>query len=93
MNWQHCGHHTFFPSHSYEKYYQGIRRSWRFGRVGNVYSDIIGTAGGMSILKNIRRKDEEAKNMFKNMILHMKNELSIDRNSHIERKITLPNWI
>ena len=30
LNYQHCNHVTFFPSHSFEQYYQGVRRCWRF---------------------------------------------------------------
>lgn len=26
LNFQHCNHMTFFPSHSFEQYYQGVRR-------------------------------------------------------------------
>ena len=29
LNFQHCAHVTMFPSHSFEQYYQGIRRCWR----------------------------------------------------------------
>jgi hypothetical protein len=29
LNYQHCNHVTFFPSHSFEQYYQGVRRCWR----------------------------------------------------------------
>jgi hypothetical protein len=93
MNWQHCGHQTYFPSHSYERYYQGVRRSWRFGRKEPVYIDIIGTDGGMAILKNIRRKNEDAKVMFAKMVEHMKNELKIERRNHINNQINLPKWI
>lgn len=93
MNWQHCGHQTYFPSHSYERYYQGVRRSWRFGRKDPVTIDIIGTDGGMAILKNIRRKNEDAKVMFEKMVQHMKNELKIERKNHINNQITLPKWI
>ncbi len=32
LNWQHCNHMTYFPSHSYEQYYQCIRRCYRFGQ-------------------------------------------------------------
>jgi hypothetical protein len=32
LNFQHCNHMTFFPSHSFEQYYQGVRRCWRFGQ-------------------------------------------------------------
>ena len=32
LNWQHCNHTVFFPTWSYEQYYQAIRRFWRFGQ-------------------------------------------------------------
>lgn len=32
LNWQHCNHTVFFPTYSYEQYYQAIRRFWRFGQ-------------------------------------------------------------
>ena len=32
LNWQHCNHSVFFPTWSYEQYYQAIRRFWRFGQ-------------------------------------------------------------
>lgn len=93
MNWQHCGHQTFFPNHSYERYYQGVRRSWRYGRKDKVHIDIIGTEGGVAVLKNIRRKNEDATRMFSKMVEHMKNELKIKPKIHTNNNITLPNWI
>ena len=30
LNWQHCNHSVFFPTWSYEQYYQAIRIFWRF---------------------------------------------------------------
>ena len=32
LNWQHCNHTVYFPTFSYEQYYQAIRRFWRFGQ-------------------------------------------------------------
>lgn len=93
LNWQHCGHQTFFPSHSYERYYQGVRRSWRFGRKDPVHIDIIGTEGGLAILKNIRRKTEEANIMFAKFVEHMRNELKIKPKEHTNNSITLPKWL
>ena len=34
MNYQRCGHMTYFPTYSYEQVYQGVRRCWRYGREG-----------------------------------------------------------
>jgi hypothetical protein len=44
LNLQRCAHTTFFPSHSYEQYYQGVRRCWRFGQERPVVVDIVSTA-------------------------------------------------
>jgi len=38
LNWQHCNHSVFFPTWSYEQYYQAIRRFWRFGQTSEVNS-------------------------------------------------------
>src|SRR6056297_1311270 len=32
LNYQHCNHMTYFPTHSYEAYYQASRRLLRFGQ-------------------------------------------------------------
>ena len=45
LNWQHCHHMTFFPSHSFEQFYQGCRRCWRFGQKDEVFVDMITTEG------------------------------------------------
>jgi hypothetical protein len=46
LNWQHCHRMTYFPSHSYEQYYQAVRRSWRFGQSSRSLVDLITTEGG-----------------------------------------------
>src|SRR5690606_41494381 len=60
LNWQHANHMTFFPSHSYEQYYQAVRRMWRFGQQRPVTVDIIETEGEARIQENLRRKSEAA---------------------------------
>jgi len=41
LNWQHCNHTVYFPTFSYEQYYQSIRRFWRFGQTKPVTVDSI----------------------------------------------------
>lgn len=93
LNWQHCNHMTFFPSHSYEQYYQGVRRCWRFGQDKPVVVDIVTTEGEMGVYNNIKRKSEDADNMFKQMVQLMNNEMKIKPKNHNNTKITLPDWI
>ena len=50
LNWQHCGHTVYFPTFSYEQYYQAIRRFWRYGRTEKVIADIVHTDGQKRII-------------------------------------------
>ena len=93
LNWQHCNHMTFFPSHSYEQYYQGVRRSWRFGQKEKVHIDIITTEGEMGVYENIKRKSVDAARMFDKMIENINNELKIKPKTHINKQINLPQWL
>jgi hypothetical protein len=93
LNWQHCNHMTFFPSHSYEQYYQGVRRAWRFGQKKEVHIDIITTEGEMGVYENIKRKSIDAAKMFDKMIENINNELKIKPKNHINKPIKLPTWI
>jgi len=93
LNWQHCNHMVFYPSHSYEQYYQGVRRCWRFGQKRNVYVDIIATYGEAGIMNNIQRKSKDAEVMFENLIKNMNNELKIEDKYNDIKKTNIPKWI
>jgi hypothetical protein len=93
LNWQHCNHMTFFPSHSYEQYYQGVRRCHRYGQKRQVYIDIVTTEGELGVYNNIKRKSEDASRMFAELVNHMKNELKLNKNEHIANQINLPTWM
>lgn len=93
LNWQHCNHTVFYPSHSYERYYQGVRRFWRFGQKREVFVDLITTEGELGVYQNIKRKSIDADNMFSKLVEHMNNELKIKTNKHFSQTIKLPSWI
>jgi len=93
LNWQHANHMTFFPSHSYEQYYQGVRRMWRFGQKRKVYVDLVTTEGEMGVYENIKRKTRDASKMFDMLVYHMNNELKVKPKSHNNHKINLPTWL
>lgn len=93
LNYQHCNHVVGFPSNSFEQYYQGIRRCWRFGQKRAVTSDIVTTEGGISILKNLKRKQRQADEMFGRLIAEMNHALGIERvNTHI-KNVEIPKWL
>jgi SNF2 family DNA or RNA helicase len=93
LNFQHCSHVTFFPSHSYEQYYQGIRRCWRFGQKNNVKVDIVSTEGEKDILKNLQRKAMQADRMFEKLVFYMKNYLDIKPIKQFNQKERIPEWL
>ena len=92
MNFQHCAHVTFFPSHSYEQYYQGTRRCWRFGQRREVVVDIVASDGERDVSGNLERKSEQASRMFSELVGHMRNELSLTRVSNGKTE-EVPSWL
>jgi hypothetical protein len=93
LNWQHCAHITDFPSHSYEQYYQGIRRCWRFGQKRDVVVDLVTTEGDKSVLQNQRRKAEAADRMFSELVAHMNDAIAIARTIDYPRPLETPVWL
>ena len=93
LNWQHCNHMTFFPSHSYEQYYQGVRRCYRFGQKREVFVDIITTEGEEGVSRNIKRKAEDAKKMFQVLVDSMNNELKHTQKEDQKKEIILPSFL
>lgn len=69
MNWQHCRRMVFAgPTHSYEQFYQAVRRCWRFGQDREVEVVIITTPADGAIVSNMRRKQEAAEEMAESML-------------------------
>lgn len=93
LNWQHCDHMTFFPSHSYEQYYQAVRRCWRFGQRNPVKVDVISTEGQAGVLANLKRKTEAAGRMFGHLISLMRDELNIETVNEHTKKEKAPSWL
>lgn len=93
LNWQHCNRTTFFPSHSFEQYYQSGRRFWRFGQTREVTIDLVSTAGEWDVVKNLQRKADAADKMFESIVQEMNNELRLDRSQTFNHEVTLPAWM
>jgi hypothetical protein len=93
LNWQHCHRMTFFPSHSYEQYYQAVRRSWRFGQTQPVTVDLITTEGQSRVLDNLQRKAAQADAMFDSLITHMNAALAVERTKYSPTPVEVPTWL
>lgn len=93
LNLQHCAHETFFPSHSYEQYYQAVRRCWRFGQKNPVTVDMITTDGQDNVLKNLQGKAKKADDMFSYLVTLMRDELNIEKRKPFTAPVEIPDWL
>lgn len=93
LNFQHCNHITYFPSHSFEQYYQAVRRCWRFGQQSEVVVDIVHTEGEAKIMDNLNRKAEAATQMFSNLVAEMNNAMSVESKKSFNQIQGVPSWL
>lgn len=92
LNWQHCNHVVTFASHSYEQYYQSVRRCWRFGQNRPVKVDIIATEGERRVQENMSRKAAAAEHMFSELVAHMSDATRLTA-SFPQTNIEIPEWL
>ncbi|MFQ5642013.1 MAG: DEAD/DEAH box helicase [bacterium] len=93
LNFQHNSHIVYFPSHSYEQYYQFVRRSWRFGQERPVVVDIIMTESERAIMENLQNKQIKAVKMFENLVKEMNRSISINGYRAMPEKEVIPTWL
>jgi hypothetical protein len=97
MNWQHCRKIAFASiSYSYEKFYQAIRRSWRFGQLREVFVFVVLADSELPVWRSIERKSTDHESMKSYMKLAVfkdrdKSQVKIDYNP--TKKATLPSWL
>ena len=72
MNFQQC-HNIIFVglSHSYEQYYQALRRCWRYGQKHAVNIYIVISEAERNILNNVLDKEKRVSGMMDNIISQM----------------------
>lgn len=93
LNWQHCNHMVTFPSHSFEQYYQAVRRCWRFGQERPVTVDVIATMGEAGVVGNLRGKADRAEAMFENLVQYMGDALQVGADHEYQDKERVPAWL
>lgn len=93
LNFQHCHDMTAFVSHSYEQYYQLVRRCWRFGQKHEVNVDLVMTEGEIKVMDNLARKAKQAETMFSNLVAEMNNAMGIERKREFTKQTEIPAWL
>ncbi len=71
-NWQSCSHAIFAGvTDSWEKFFQAVRRNWRFGQKEPVHIHIISASTEGNVIENLKRKEREAETMANEMVENM----------------------
>lgn len=92
LNWQHCNHTTYFPTYSYEQYYQAIRRFWRFGQKRDVFVDIILSDGQERIMQSLLIKKDKAIKMFEKLASQTNKDYTIKK-KEFNKQVIIPNFL
>jgi len=92
LNWQHCNHSVFFPTWSYEQYYQAIRRFWRFGQTKDVTIDMVISDGQTRVIEALTQKTEKAIELHKNLTENV-NSVFVHKTKDFNQEIIKPKFL
>lgn len=92
LNWQHCNHTVYFPTFSYEQYYQAIRRFWRFGQKKPVTVDMVYSEGQKRVLDSLLQKTAKASELFSMLNANLNSNYTIQR-KEFTKQIQLPSFL
>jgi ERCC4-related helicase len=92
LNWQHCNHSVFFPTWSYEQYYQAIRRFWRFGQKKDVTIDMVVSDGQTRVLEALQQKTQKAIELHKNLTENVNRSFE-NKVKEFNKEIIKPNFL
>lgn len=92
LNWQHCNHSVFFPTWSYEQYYQATRRFWRFGQKKDVTIDMVISDGQTRVLEALVQKTQKAIELHKNLTENVNCSFE-HKKKEFNKEISLPSFL
>jgi len=92
LNWQHCNHAMYFPTFSYEQYYQAIRRFWRFGQKRPVTVDMVYSEGQEKVVQSLVAKAEKANKLFSSLNAAL-NQSFHDSKKEFDKPVQLPTFV
>jgi superfamily II DNA/RNA helicase len=92
LNWQHCNHTVFFPTWSYEQYYQAIRRFWRFGQKNDVVCDMVISDGQTRVLEALQQKTKKAIELHENLTKNV-NQVFENKVKEFNKPILTPKFL
>ena len=92
LNWQHCSHTVYFPTFSYEQYYQAIRRFYRFGQTKDVTVDLVYSEGQKRVIDSLREKTKKADELFDKLNKSINSDFQLS-SREFNQTVQTPKWI
>lgn len=92
LNWQHCNHTVYFPTWSYEQFYQAIRRFWRFGQKSEVTCDMVISEGQERVLEALEQKTQKAIELYEKLVANANRDFSI-RSKEFNQSVIIPEFL
>lgn len=92
LNWQHCNHTVYFPTWSYEQFYQAIRRFWRFGQKREVTCDMVISEGQERVLQALEEKTQKAIDLYENLVANANRDYS-HHQKQFTQKVKMPEFL
>ena len=92
LNWQHCNHTVYFPTWSYEQWYQSIRRFWRFGQKRIVTADMVISEGQERVLQALEEKTQKAIALHTNLVANANRDFTNTLKA-FDKPVTLPGFL
>ena len=102
LNWQHAAHMAFVGvTHSFESFYQAVRRCWRFGQSRPVECHVITSEAEGEVVANLRRKEALAAQMHEAMAEHVRAFVMDEVRGHKSSRVAyqprqtmrIPEWL
>jgi hypothetical protein len=93
MNYQHCHRMSFFPTYSFEQFYQGVRRCWRFGQSNQVDVHIVSAEGESRVMDGLDLKCQQNIAMFDALVRYMNDAMAMHGEDRHHQDLALPQWL
>lgn len=102
MNWQHTHNMVFVGlDDSFEKFYQAVRRQYRFGQTKQVNVHIVASEAEGAIKANLERKQRQHDEISESMVAHMRELMkkhifgtSTEKTEYLPSvDMTIPKWL
>lgn len=102
LNWQHAARMAFVGvTHSWEAFYQAVRREWRFGQAREVHVHVFVSEAEGGVLANLKRKEADAARLGEELARETRDAVRAEIagsvrtvNEYAPRvRLTVPKWL